>query len=171
MGNCVSQTPATKDAPSKRAQQSSSKENHSSRHNHSRQHHSAGSTASGGSKYGRYGSKAYTVVKDLEVGEGSESTTLKLMRNNTTNDLVAAKWVPREAGAALSRATEREIINHRRLRHPNIVCFREVCLTLRARSSVEARIRLAPVRGLLWQVWCVSIGHMNYLQHCSAQVI
>ncbi|KAK9804478.1 hypothetical protein WJX73_006910 [Symbiochloris irregularis] len=127
MGACVSQS--SKQAPdSQRTQASSGNSAAASAKRSGPAPSSAGSSAAG-SKYGRYGSKAYTVVKDLEASQDSHTSSLRLMRNNTTNELVAAKWVPREAGAALSRATEREIINHRRLRHPNIVCFREVYTT------------------------------------------
>lgn len=88
----------------------------------------------------KYGKEAYTIEKDLDVGdEGSEGSSLKLMRNRATGELVAAKWVPREAGAALSKATEREIINHRKLRHPNIVCFREVQLPQTTRVTLLSR--------------------------------
>ena len=51
---------------------------------------------------------------------------MKLMKNKKTKELVAAKFVERIAGAGLSKNTEREIVNHRRLLHPNIIRFYEV---------------------------------------------
>ena len=62
----------------------------------------------------------------------SGRTIFKLMENNTTKDLVAAKCIPRdtydtpEQGLGQFRAIEREIILHRSLIHPNIIRFREV---------------------------------------------
>ena len=41
-------------------------------------------------------------------------------------ELVAGKWIEHVAGEALSVNTEREIVNHRRLLHPNIIKFLEV---------------------------------------------
>lgn len=60
-----------------------------------------------------------------QLGVGRTGTT-KLMRDKRSNDLVAAKWVQHTAGETLSVQTEREIVNHRRLLHPNVVRFREV---------------------------------------------
>lgn len=54
---------------------------------------------------------------------------MKLMKNKKTKELVAAKFVERVAGAGLSKNTEREIVNHRRLLHPNIIRFHEVTFT------------------------------------------
>ena len=51
---------------------------------------------------------------------------MKLMRNKKTKVMVAAKWVPRTQGGGLSKNTEREIVNHRKLVHPNIIRFHEV---------------------------------------------
>ena len=73
-------------------------------------------------KRGGSSASAYSVVRDLETN-GSHS--LKLMQNQATKEYVAAKWVPRKTGAALSQQIQREIINHRKLRHPSIVCFRK----------------------------------------------
>jgi len=51
---------------------------------------------------------------------------MKLMRNKKTREMVAVKHVEREAGAGLSKNTEREIINHRKLVHESIIKFHEV---------------------------------------------
>ena len=59
------------------------------------------------------------------MGTG-KTGTMKLMKNRKTGELVAAKFVERIAGAGLSKNTEREIVNHRRLLHPNIIRFHEV---------------------------------------------
>lgn len=59
---------------------------------------------------------------------------MRLMRDRRTNELVAAKWVQHAQGEALSVQLEREIVNHRRLLHPNIIRFREV----RAQPSLSS---------------------------------
>ncbi|KAK9790145.1 hypothetical protein WJX73_008499 [Symbiochloris irregularis] len=73
-----------------------------------------------------YGKDAYVLVGQLGTGRNG---TMKLMRNKKTKELVAAKWVPRTVGGGLSKNTEREIVNHRKLLHPNIIRFREVYMT------------------------------------------
>lgn len=62
-----------------------------------------------------------------QLGSG-KSGTMKLLKNRKTGELVAAKYVERVAGAGLSKNTEREIVNHRRLLHHNIIRFYEVHL-------------------------------------------
>jgi hypothetical protein len=54
------------------------------------------------------------------LGESRAGKT-KLMRDRMSLELVAAKWVEHKAMDALSKETEREICNHRRLRHPGII--------------------------------------------------
>ena len=54
------------------------------------------------------------------LGESRGGST-KLMRDRVTLELVAAKWIEHKAAEALSKETEREICNHRRLRHPGII--------------------------------------------------
>ena len=71
-----------------------------------------------------YGKDAYVLVGQLGTGRNG---TMKLMRNKKSKLLVAAKWVPRTQGGGLSKNTEREIVNHRKLVHPNIIRFHEVC--------------------------------------------
>ena len=51
---------------------------------------------------------------------------MKLMQNKKTKELVAAKWIPRMLGHGLPKNVEREIVNHRKLLHPNIIRFKEV---------------------------------------------
>lgn len=51
--------------------------------------------------------------------------------------MVAVKLVEREAGAGLSKNTEREIINHRKLLHENVIRFQEVCRGLNSSSSCK----------------------------------
>jgi serine/threonine-protein kinase SRK2 len=49
------------------------------------------------------------------------------MRNKETKELVAMKYIPR--GLKIDENVAREIINHRSLRHPNIIRFKEVVVT------------------------------------------
>lgn len=69
------------------------------------------------------GGELYEFVSQL--GVGSTGIT-RLMKDKRTQELVAAKWVPHTAGEMLSVQVEREILNHRRLLHNNVVRFREV---------------------------------------------
>ena len=69
------------------------------------------------------GTDLYDLVGQLGVGR---TGVTKLMRDKRNNELVAAKWVQHTQGEALSVQTEREIVNHRRLLHANVVRFREV---------------------------------------------
>ncbi|KAH0460485.1 hypothetical protein IEQ34_011148 [Dendrobium chrysotoxum] len=66
----------------------------------------------------------YEVVKDLGFGNFGVA---RLMRNKETKELVAMKYIPR--GKKIDENVAREIINHRSLRHPNIIRFKEVALT------------------------------------------
>ncbi|XP_050372267.1 serine/threonine-protein kinase SRK2H-like [Argentina anserina] len=66
----------------------------------------------------------YELVEDLGSGL---SGVARLMRNIETNELVAMKYI--ERGCKIDENVAREIINHRTLRHPNIIGFREVFLT------------------------------------------
>ncbi|KAG0502347.1 hypothetical protein HPP92_002419 [Vanilla planifolia] len=66
----------------------------------------------------------YEVVKDL--GSGNFGVA-RLMRHKETKELVAMKYIPR--GYKIDENVAREIINHRSLRHPNIIRFKEVVLT------------------------------------------
>ncbi|XP_031739575.1 serine/threonine-protein kinase SRK2G isoform X2 [Cucumis sativus] len=66
----------------------------------------------------------YEIIKDL--GAGSFGVA-KLCRDKDSSELVAIKFI--ERGPTIDENVEREIINHRSLRHPNIVRFKEVILT------------------------------------------
>ncbi|KAJ3677886.1 hypothetical protein LUZ60_001689 [Juncus effusus] len=66
----------------------------------------------------------YEMVRD--IGSGNFGVA-KLMRNKETKELVAMKYI--ERGHRIDENVYREIINHRSLRHPNIIRFKEVVLT------------------------------------------
>nr|VDC95400.1 unnamed protein product [Brassica oleracea] len=66
----------------------------------------------------------YEVVKDLGAGNFGVA---RLLRHKETKDLVAMKYI--ERGRKIDENVAREIINHRSLRHPNIIRFKEVVLT------------------------------------------
>ncbi|GAB2279686.1 Serine/threonine-protein kinase srk2i [Dionaea muscipula] len=61
-----------------------------------------------------------------EIGSGKFGVT-RLMRDKVTKELVAVKYI--ERGDKIDENVRREIINHRSLRHPNIVRFKEIILT------------------------------------------
>ncbi|CAJ1938315.1 unnamed protein product [Sphenostylis stenocarpa] len=67
----------------------------------------------------------YEVVKE-SIGYGRYAM-VRLMRHRETKDLVAVKFIPRHY--MIEESVDREIMNHRCLRHPNIVQFIEVALT------------------------------------------
>ncbi|KAJ3674358.1 hypothetical protein LUZ60_004974 [Juncus effusus] len=69
-------------------------------------------------------SDRYELVKD--IGSGNFGIA-RLMRNKMTGELVAVKYI--ERGEKIDENVQREIINHRSLRHPNIIRFKEVILT------------------------------------------
>ncbi|CAK7339408.1 unnamed protein product [Dovyalis caffra] len=69
-------------------------------------------------------SDRYDLVKD--IGSGNFGVA-RLMRDKVTKELVAVKYI--ERGDKIDENVQREIINHRSLRHPNIVRFKEVILT------------------------------------------
>ncbi|KAI3825930.1 hypothetical protein L1987_07678 [Smallanthus sonchifolius] len=66
----------------------------------------------------------YEVVK--EIGSGNFGVA-KLVRDKGTKELFAVKFI--ERGQKIDEHVEREILNHRSLRHPNIIRFKEVLLT------------------------------------------
>ncbi|KAK1430507.1 hypothetical protein QVD17_13303 [Tagetes erecta] len=61
-----------------------------------------------------------------ELGSGNFGVA-RLVRDKKTKELLAVKYI--ERGAKIDENVQREIINHRSLRHPNIVRFKEVLLT------------------------------------------
>ncbi|XP_059642757.1 serine/threonine-protein kinase SRK2I-like isoform X2 [Cornus florida] len=69
-------------------------------------------------------SDRYDFVRD--IGSGNFGIA-RLMRDKQTKELVAVKYI--ERGDKIDENVQREIINHRSLRHPNIVRFKEVILT------------------------------------------
>ncbi|XWS33656.1 hypothetical protein CRYUN_Cryun22dG0101200 [Craigia yunnanensis] len=69
-------------------------------------------------------SDRYDFVRD--IGSGNFGVA-RLMRDKVTKELVAVKYI--ERGDKIDENVQREIINHRSLRHPNIVRFKEVILT------------------------------------------
>ncbi|GMJ07971.1 sucrose nonfermenting 1(SNF1)-related protein kinase 2.3 [Hibiscus trionum] len=69
-------------------------------------------------------SDRYDFVRD--IGSGNFGVA-RLMRDKVTLELVAVKYI--ERGDKIDENVQREIINHRSLRHPNIVRFKEVILT------------------------------------------
>eukprot|EP00262_Sarcandra_glabra_P022182 TRINITY_DN9712_c0_g6_i1.p1 TRINITY_DN9712_c0_g6~~TRINITY_DN9712_c0_g6_i1.p1 ORF type:complete len:340 (-),score=57.69 TRINITY_DN9712_c0_g6_i1:269-1288(-) len=66
----------------------------------------------------------YEILKD--IGSGNFGVA-KLVRDRLTNELVAVKYI--ERGQKIDENVQREIMNHRSLKHPNIVRFKEVLLT------------------------------------------
>ncbi|RID42536.1 hypothetical protein BRARA_J02412 [Brassica rapa] len=66
----------------------------------------------------------YEVVKDLGTGNFGVA---RLLRHKDTKELVAMKYI--ERGRKIDENVAREIINHRSLKHPNIIRFKEVILT------------------------------------------
>ncbi|CAH2064470.1 unnamed protein product, partial [Thlaspi arvense] len=65
-------------------------------------------------------SDRYDFVKD--IGSGNFGVA-RLMTDKFTKELVAVKYI--ERGDKIDENVQREIINHRSLRHPNIVRFKE----------------------------------------------
>ncbi|XP_047180049.1 serine/threonine-protein kinase SAPK2-like [Vigna umbellata] len=66
----------------------------------------------------------YEILKD--IGSGNFAVA-KLVRENRTNELFAVKFI--ERGQKIDEHVQREIMNHRSLKHPNIIRFKEVLLT------------------------------------------
>ncbi|EFJ33556.1 hypothetical protein SELMODRAFT_167058 [Selaginella moellendorffii] len=67
----------------------------------------------------------YELVRDL--GSGNFGVA-RLMRDKRTRELVAVKFI--ERGEKIDENVQREIINHRSLRHPNIVQFKEASFVM-----------------------------------------
>lgn len=66
----------------------------------------------------------YELLKEL--GSGNFGVA-RLVRNKKTKELLAVKYIQR--GKKIDEKVQREIINHRSLRHPNIIRFKEVLIT------------------------------------------
>lgn len=61
-----------------------------------------------------------------ELGSGNFGVA-RLVRDKKTKELLAVKYIDR--GKKIDENVQREIFNHRALRHPNIIRFKEVLLT------------------------------------------
>lgn len=66
----------------------------------------------------------YEIVKD--IGSGNFGVA-KLVRDKWSGELYAIKYI--ERGQKIDEHVQREIMNHRSLKHPNIIRFKEVLLT------------------------------------------
>ncbi|KAM3709661.1 hypothetical protein ACB098_02G190600 [Castanea mollissima] len=66
----------------------------------------------------------YEILKD--IGSGNFGVA-KLVRDICSGELYAVKYI--ERGPKIDEHVQREIVNHRSLKHPNIIRFKEVCLT------------------------------------------
>ncbi|KAH0777640.1 hypothetical protein KY290_009051 [Solanum tuberosum] len=66
----------------------------------------------------------YEILKD--IGSGNFGVA-KLVKDKLTNELYAVKYI--ERGKKIDEHVQREIMNHRSLKHPNIIRFKEVFLT------------------------------------------
>ncbi|XP_027182709.1 serine/threonine-protein kinase SAPK3-like [Coffea eugenioides] len=66
----------------------------------------------------------YEPLKDLGAGNFGVA---RLVKDKKTKELLAVKYI--ERGKKIDENVQREIINHRSLRHPNIIRFKEVVLT------------------------------------------
>ncbi|XP_027329229.1 serine/threonine-protein kinase SAPK2-like isoform X2 [Abrus precatorius] len=66
----------------------------------------------------------YEILKDIGSGNFAEA---KLVRDNCTNKFFAVKFI--ERGQKIDENVQREIMNHRSLKHPNIIRFKEILLT------------------------------------------
>jgi serine/threonine-protein kinase SRK2 len=63
----------------------------------------------------------YEALKELGAGNFGVA---RLVRDKRSKELVAVKYI--ERGKKIDENVQREIINHRSLRHPNIIRFKEV---------------------------------------------
>ncbi|XP_059432038.1 serine/threonine-protein kinase SAPK1 isoform X2 [Corylus avellana] len=66
----------------------------------------------------------YEILKD--IGSGNFGVA-KLVRDKWSGELYAVKYI--ERGQKIDEHVRREIVNHRSLKHPNIIRFKEVLLT------------------------------------------
>nr|ARJ31357.1 SnRK1 [Epimedium pseudowushanense] len=66
----------------------------------------------------------YEIVKDIGAGNFAVA---RLVKDKWTKELYAVKYI--ERGQKIDENVRREIMNHRSLRHPHIVKFKEVLLT------------------------------------------
>ncbi|VFQ88231.1 unnamed protein product [Cuscuta campestris] len=66
----------------------------------------------------------YEILKD--IGSGNFGVA-KLVKDKCSGELLAVKYI--ERGHMIDEHVQREIMNHRSLKHPNIIRFKEVFLT------------------------------------------
>lgn len=66
----------------------------------------------------------YDIIRNLGAGNFGVA---KLVRDKVTGELYAVKFI--ERGKKIDEHVQREIMNHRSLKHPNIIRFNEVLLT------------------------------------------
>ncbi|EEF30712.1 Serine/threonine-protein kinase SAPK1, putative [Ricinus communis] len=64
----------------------------------------------------------YEILRD--IGSGNFGVA-KLVRDKWSGELYAVKYI--ERGLKIDEHVQREIMNHRSLKHPNIIRFKEVC--------------------------------------------
>ncbi|KAJ7944391.1 Protein kinase superfamily protein [Quillaja saponaria] len=83
-------------------------------------------------------SDRYDFVRD--IGSGNFGVA-RLMRDKQTKELVAVKYIQR--GDKIDENVQREIINHRSLRHPNIVRFKEDVLLRMRFSSIILKLPIS----------------------------
>ncbi|AQL05916.1 Serine/threonine-protein kinase SRK2C [Zea mays] len=76
----------------------------------------------------------YEVIRD--IGSGNFGVT-KLVRDVRTKELFAVKFI--ERGQKIDEHVQREIMNHRSLKHPNIIRFKEVISQTSWKGNVLAR--------------------------------
>ncbi|GJM91497.1 hypothetical protein PR202_ga07873 [Eleusine coracana subsp. coracana] len=82
----------------------------------------------------------YEALKELGAGNFGVA---RLVRDKRTKELVAVKYI--ERGKKIDENVQREIINHRSLRHPNIVRFKESALLhSKPKSTVGTPAYIAP---------------------------
>lgn len=62
----------------------------------------------------------------------------QLARHTDTNELVAIKFI--ERGDRVNRYVEAEILNHRMLRHPHVIEFKEVRMRPSARACARGAL-------------------------------
>uniref|UniRef100_A0A453JUN1 non-specific serine/threonine protein kinase n=1 Tax=Aegilops tauschii subsp. strangulata TaxID=200361 RepID=A0A453JUN1_AEGTS len=85
----------------------------------------------------------YELVRS--IGSGNFGVA-RLMRNRASGELVAVKYIDR--GEKIDENVQREIINHRSLRHPNIIRFKEVSI----RSVIQSPSPAASSSMVMWTV-------------------
>ena len=88
---------------------------------------------------------SYEFVKKLGSGNFG---VINLMRHRESGELVAVKQLPR--GPKIDKNVYREVINHRKLSHPNVIGFHSVHVDTRYLYIVHGvRNRCANSRGRL----------------------